>query len=318
MKAYFSLIVREWHEWRTVMMVVGILYVLGLVLATVAFHKGSDALIRDRIQWNWDQDEWHLDDEGDHEWFSPKELRGIGGSRMLFLGWTHLLRVGMSFINLALLVLALFYLADVVYKERADGSTFFYRGLPVGDLSILSSKLLVGTVGFLVLSFILGVVWVLYAQITFPGSMADELAQAGLSPFQVASLDLIGDWSVFHLLQLAWLLPFAAYFMFVSTVTRSRPLLVGVGVPLLLGLLWRFLVGDNALLRELTANLGVIGEILKAEWLETTDIASGEPIELFGSFSHYILSLRTVISLLIAGGFFGLTFFAYRKNLPVS
>ena len=321
MKAYIALLTREWREWRTVLIVVGILYALGLAGSAIMFYKESDVLMHGEIHTNWDRDERDFDeDEDDFKWFSPKELVTANRSQILLFGWTHVLRIGVSFINLALLVLALFYLADAVYKERADGSTFFYRGLPVGDLSILSSKLLVGTVGFLTLSFILGVFWVLFAQLTFPGSLAEVMAGAGLSPSQVASMDLIGDWVTFHILQLVWLLPFAAYFLFVSTATRSRPLLIGVGVPLLLGLLWRFLAGDNALLREITANLAVISDTLKAEWLGTKGpgIAPGEPIELFGSFSGYIISIRTVISLLVAGGFFGITFYAYRRNLPVS
>jgi len=321
MKSYIALLTREWREWRTVMIVVGLLYVMALVLSTVAFHKGSDAFVHDRIHMKWGQEEWGFEeDEEDYEWLSPGELASTRRSQIILFGWTHMLRVGVSFINLALLVLALFYLADAVFKERADGSTFFYRGLPVGDLSILSSKLLVGTVGFLVVSLILGAVWVLFAQLTFPASVKEAIAPAGLSPSQVATLDLFGDWAAFHILQLAWLLPFAAYFLFVSTVTRSRPLLVGVGVPLLLGILWRFLMGDNALLRELTANLNVLGETLKAEWLGTegSRIVPGEPVELFGSFASHIFSLRTVVSLLVAGGIFGLTGYAYRRNLPVS
>ncbi len=320
MKTFVALMVREWREWRTVLIVVGSLYLLGMIGWSVALHKGSNALIRGDIHTEWETFRGFGEDEDEPEWLTPKEMVAAGRSQALLFAWTHMLRASVSFINLALLVLALFYLADAVYKERNDGSTFFYRGLPVGDLSILSSKLLVGTVGFLTLSFILGVFWVLFAQLTFPGSLAKVMAVAGLSPSQVASMDLIGDWVMFHILQLVWLLPFAAYFLFVSTVTRSRPLLIGVGVPLLLGLLWRFLAGDNTLLREITANLAVISDTLKTEWLGTKgpNILPGEPIELFGSFSGYILSIRTVISLLVAGGFFGITFYAYRRNLPVS
>jgi len=322
MKSYLSLLVREWREWRTVMIVVGSLYFLGMVCWSVALHKGSNALIRGDIHTEWENFRGFGNDYNDDEpeWLSPKEMVSVKRSQVLLFAWTHILRAGVSFINLVLLVIALFYLADAVYKERADGSTFFYRSLPVGDLSILSSKLFVGTAGFLAVSFTFGVIWVLFAQLTFPGNLADVMAAASLSPSQVATTDLIGDWAMFHILQMAWLLPFAAYFLFVSTVTRSRPLLIGLGVPLLLGLLWRFLVGDNALLREITANLGVLGDTLKTEWLGTKgpEISPGESIELFGSFSSYILSIRTVISLLVTGGFFGITLYLYRRNLPVS
>jgi len=323
MKTFVALMVREWREWRTVMVVVGSLYLLGMIGWSVALHKGSNALIRGDIHTEWETFRGFgddVDDDDKPEWLTPKEMVAAGRPQALLFAWTHMLRVGASFINLALLVLALFYLADAVFKERSDGSTFFYRGLPISDVSVLSSKLAIGTVGFLGLSFILGVVWVLFAQLTFPGRLADLLSGVGLSPSQVANLDLIGDWMVFHVLQLAWLLPFAAYFLLVSTATRSRPLLVGIGAPLLIGLLWLWISGDSDLLALFTSNLSAVSGALKEEWLGTAGprIVAGEPIELFGSFAGYILSLRTAISMLVAGGFFGLTFYAYRRNLPVS
>ncbi|UCH09737.1 MAG: hypothetical protein JSU61_11020, partial [Fidelibacterota bacterium] len=279
-----------------------------------------NALIRGDVHTEW-EDFRGFDDDDDPEWLTPKEWTTVSKSQALLFGWSHMLRVGASFINVALLVLALFYLVDAVYKERSDGSTFFYRGLPVPDVCILSSKLAAGMVGFLGISFLLGVIWIFFAQITFPVRIGDLLEGAGLSAYQISSMDFIRDWLVFHVLQLAWLLPFAVYFLLVSTATRSRPLLVGVGLPLLLGILWRFLVGDNAFLRELTANFSLIGDALQEEWLGTEGphyVTTGESIELFGSFSGYLLSLRTVVSVLIAGGLFGLTTFTYRKNMPVS
>jgi hypothetical protein len=320
MKAYLTLLVREWREWRTVMLVVGCLYLLGMIGWSVTLYKGSSALIRGDIHTEW-EDFRGFDDDDDPEWLTPKEMAAASKSQALLFGWSHMLRAGAAFINVALLVLALFYLVDAVYKERSDGSTFFYRGLPMTDISILSSKLVAGVVGFLGISLFLGVIWVLFAQITFPGRIDDLLESAGLSSYQIASMDFIRDWLLFHVLQLAWLLPFAVYFLLVSTVTRSRPLLIGLGLPLLLVILWRFLIGDNALLRELTANFGMMVAAIAAEWLGTEgpfSVIAGETIELFGSFSGYLFSLRTVVSVLIAGGLFGLTAFAYRRNLPVS
>ena len=320
MKAYLTLLIREWREWRTVMIVVGSLYLLGMIGWSVTLYQGSGALIRGDVHTEWG-DFRGFDEDDDPEWLTPKEMANVSKSEALLFGWSHMLRVGAAFINVALLVLALFYLVDAVYKERSDGSTFFYRGLPMRDVWILSSKLVTGIIGFLGISFLLGVGWILFAQITFPGRIADLLRSAGLSVYQIGSMDFIRDWLAFHVLQLAWLLPFAVYFLLVSTVTRSRPLLVGVGLPLLIGILWRFLIGDNALLRELTANFGMIGDALQEQWLGTEGphhVSTGETIELFGSFAGYLLSLRTGISILIAGGLFGLTTFAYRKNLPVS
>ncbi|UCD37130.1 MAG: hypothetical protein JSW54_09875 [Fidelibacterota bacterium] len=321
MKTYLTLLVREWREWRTVMIIVGSLYLVGMVGWSVVLHKGSNALIRGEIHTEWEDFRGFDDDDDGPEWLTPRQMAAAGRAHVLLFGWSHMLRVGAAFINVVLLVLILFYLVDAVYKERSDGSTFFYRGLPVSDMSIISSKLVAGMVGFLGISFILGVLWIYFAQITFPGSIRDLLAGADLSPYQVASLDLIKDWLVFHCLQLVWLVPFGVYFLFVSTVTRSRPLLVGMGVPILLGLFWRFLIGDDAVWELLTTNFGAIGSAIQAEWLGAhgpEGVIAGEPIQLFGSFVGYLLSLRTVISLLVAGGLFGITVYAYRRNLPVS
>ena len=323
MSAYLALLQREWREWRMVIAIVLVLYVIGLIGAAVALRKGGDLLSSGRDNEAWQEQLEELDEEEidiDSRWFDAGDIMAASQAQILLFGWAHMLRTGVSFINLILLVVGLYYLSDAVYKERSDGSTFFHRGMPVGDVALLSSKLLMGTVGILVLSYLLGVFWVLEGHLTFPSGSAQMMAEFGFSPSQVAVGDLILDWAVFHILQLAWLLPVAAYFLLVSTVTRSRPVLVGVGVPLLLGLLWRFLVGDNALLRELTANFSVLGDILVDQWQggHPQNLAAGEPVVLFGSFSEYVLSLRTLFSVLVAGGLFGLTFFAYRKNLPVS
>jgi ABC-type transport system involved in multi-copper enzyme maturation permease subunit len=321
MRTFITLLIREWREWRTVILVASILYVIGLIGYTVAIYKGANALEDEDFRTEWFDEDWEEDFEEDElGWLSPEEFAQTSKADMLFYGWTFMLRAGISFIALSLLVLSLFYLVDAVFKERSDGTTFFYRGLPITDLALLSSKLLVGTVGFLTLSFVMSTILVYYAQITSPAEFSGLFRESGLSPFQIASMDLLGDWSVFHVLSLILILPYATYFLLVSTVTRSRPLLIGIGVPILLGILWRLVIGDNAFLREITSNIGTLGEALGQEWLgkDGPYAVAGEAVELFGSFSGYIFTVRTLISLMISGIFFSLTFYAYRRNLPVS
>ncbi len=320
MKTYLSLLKREFLEWRTVFIVLAAVYALGLVGASVGVNKLSTEVFRDgEVQFGWDEQEWR-DEEQLKEWLSPEETTDVVRSKMLLFGWSHLLRVGVTMISLVLMVVAVFYLTDAVYGERSDGSTFFYRSLPVGDVNVLASKLTTGIAGFLMLSFLGGIIWVLFARLTFPGGPAGVLKEMGYSPGQLGIFDFMGDWVIFHFLLLLWLLPYASYFLFVSTVTRSRPLLVGVGAPLLLGLLWLWIGRDDGLLALFTSNLSAVSGVLKEEWMGTAGpkFFAGESIELFSSFSGYILSIRTVLSLLVAGGFFGLTFFSYRRNLPVS
>ena len=97
----------------------------------------------------------------------------------------------------------------------------------------------------------------------------------------------------------------------------------------MLGLLWLWILRDDGLLVLFTDNIGAIANVLQAEfilpegppvWMSRglPRLVPGESIELFDSFTEYIFSLRTLISLAVAGGFFGLTFYAYRRNLPVS
>ena len=102
MKSFVALMVREWREWRMVMIVVGSLYVLGLAGSVLMFHKGSGALMRGDIHTKWDRGEWDFDvDEDDPEWLTPKEMVAAGRSQALLFAWTHMLRAGVSFINLA-------------------------------------------------------------------------------------------------------------------------------------------------------------------------------------------------------------------------
>ncbi len=322
MKTFLTLLIREWREWRVVMIIVSCLYLVGLVGSAIALYKGSDFLLQEDTQIDWDlgEDPFYGNEELP-PWLESGNQDAAERSVMLWAGWTHMLRGSVSMLNLALMVLALFYLADAVYKERSDGSTFFYRGLPVGDHLILSSKLLAGTAGFLLPSYIMGVIWILFAQITFPGELRELLDSVGFSTSRIANIDFIGDWAMFQLVQLVWLLPYATYLLFISAGTRSRPLLIGVGAPLLLGLLWLWITKDNGLLALFSSNISAITSALYEEWLTPSGsrlyLAAG-PVELFGSFASYIVSLRTLISLLVAGGFYMLTLFAYRRNLPVS
>ena len=326
MRTFGRLLIREFQEWRTVFLILVSLYVLGLVGAAIGLRYISNDILYQggEVHINWENGDWdwHDDDEEDlEEWLPADEMPDAQRSWMVLLGWSHLLRAAVSMLNLVLMVVAVFYLVDAVYKERSDGSTLFYRSLPVSDIGVLSSKLTVGLAGFLLVSLLMGIFWVLFARLTFPGGVASILKDMGYSPSQLAFFDFVGDWSVFHIVVLLWVLPYAAYFLFVSTATRSRPLLLGVGAPLLLGLLWLWISGgDSGLLALFTANLGAIAEVLRDQWtgMVSSQIHAGEPIELFRSFGGYIISLRTLASLLVAGGLFTATFFAYRRNLPVS
>jgi hypothetical protein len=342
MKQFATLLLREVAEWRLLLIVVGILYVLGLAGSAVGINRLANELVKesaeiklnvhlDRDDSVWDEDDWAEDDweYDDDEWLSPRDFMNFGWPAhvllkgregLLLYVWAHMLRGGLTAINLSLVFLALFYLVDSLYKERADRSTFFYRSLPVSDNALLFSKLVVGTTGFLLLSYLLGVIWVLFSRLVFPAEFSHLLEGNGLSLSQMALLDLVGDWFAFHLLQFLWLLPYALYLMFISAIVRSRPLLIALGAPFLLALLLRYSIGTVEPLAVLLSNLHALGAVLLGEWRggPPQALRPGETLELFGGFGAYILSARTFISILAAAGLAVGTRLAYRRNFSTS
>ena len=327
MKPFLHLLIREWLEWRGAITVMAVLYVLALSFSAVMLYRGSDKLLEGRMHLDLSEeshDPWEDDEE--LEWLTPQGVTAAARSGMILIVWTHLIKGGMTFMNVILLSLAAFYLFDATFKERADNSTFFYRSLPVSDGGVLGAKLLFGTVGFLALSWVMAVGMVLFARLTFPGELAGAMEGGGYSLSQVEFLDLFGDWTTFHLLQLLWLLPVAAYFLLISTVVRSRPLLVGIGIPLVAGLIWDYFAGDGGLFSVIARHVVKPWAALGHEWLGQSAMEKnlvpflepGAAIDLFGSFGPYILSLRTLVSLAVAAALAGATLVAYRRNMSVS
>lgn len=349
MRQFATLLLREVAEWRLLLIVVGVLFVLGLAGSAVGINRLAREVMKEstevKVKLHRDHDNQAVDEEdqaGDHdvwadddwefeddEWLSPREFMNFGWPAHYFLkgreglllyGWAHMLRGALAAINLSLIFLALFYLVDSLYKERSDRSTLFYRSLPVSDNILLLSKLTVGTAGFLMLSYLLGVVWVLFSQLVFPAEFSRLLEGNGFSLSQLALWDLVGDWFVFHLLQFLWMLPYALYLLFISAIVRSRPLLIALGAPFLLALLLRYSIGTVEPIAALLSNFDALGDVLMGEWRggPPQAIHPGETVELFGGFGTYIFQLRTLISILAAAGLAIGTRLAYRRNFSTS
>lgn len=325
MKQFLTLLRREFLEWRTVFFVVTGLYFLLLVLLAYGSYKVSNEIEQHSfslkrsgqeviIQFDNEEENPFTDDEKE-----PRRITLNEQPSQILEVWAHVVRGLMVGVNFMIVLLAIFYLADAVYKERSDASTFYYRSLPVSDTLVLGSKLVFGTVGILLLSFVLSTLLVLYVHLIVPGKANAILLASGLSLSQFQYGDLLGDWAAFHLLQLLWLSPFALYFLLVSTVVKNRPLLTAVGVLILLALVWKYLFGPLGIPNQITLNFGVFGDVLEQEWLEAPgQIESSSEIELFGSFWPYVLTWRTLIALLVSGVFGWITHWIYRKNIEVS
>jgi|GEM_PF-2486264 len=327
MKQFFALLKREFLEWRTVFFVVMGLYVLLLILLAYGSFRLSGALDEHGFSFQRNGREMILqfDQNGSGDTLNvPPDQQGrqftiTDQPKQILEFWGHLLRTILVAVNFLIILLAVFYLADAVFKERSDSSTFYYRSLPVRDSTILLSKLTFGTVGILLLSFVLSVLLVFYIHLMVPGKANAILLANGLSLAQFKYTDLIGDWAAFHVLQLLWLGPFAVYFLFVSTVVKNRPLLTAIGVLILLALAWRYIFGPLGVPNPFTGNFRVFNQVIQDQWLSVPEtITSRSTIELFGSFGSYIFSLRSLISVAVAGGLGWGTLYFYKRNIEVS
>jgi len=326
MKTLWTLLKREYLEWRTVLLIVGVLFVLLLALTGYGMYKFAEEYEHGNLGISGDHNELQLsprdsvrNDSGEME-FGGKTLKTFiteEPGTVLDI-WSHIIRGIPVGINFLLILLAVFYLADATYKERSNNSTYYYRSLPVPDIQVLSSKLIFGTVGILLLSMFFAVILVSYLHLIFPGDVNQVLEQSG---YALSRLDLghyYFQWAGFHLLQLCWLLPFAVYFLFVSTTVKGRPLLTGVGILLLAAILWKYLFGQAGIENLFTVNFGILGDVLRAQWVQSPSELGGDSVRLFGSLYQYLPTLRTVISLAIAAGGFWGTLALYRRNIEVS
>lgn len=322
MKTFTALIVREWREWRTVIAVMSVIYLLVMAGTAVAMQRGARVIIDDgnSSYQSGEFDDFNNFDEDDWDWFSNWHLADFLSGEMILFGYVHSIRGTAVMVNLALMLLALFYLADAVYKERSDGSTYFYRALPVPDHIILLSKLTAGTVGILLLSYVYGMLAVGFTRLAVPASFMQVLEDAELSLGQIAYGGFIWDWLVFHLLQLLWLSPYAAYMLLVSTAARGRPVMVGIGLPVLLTVVIGYFLQNDVLGDLLTSNIRSVGEVLAEEMrgYASPFIDPGEEVEVYGGFGRYLLSVRSMVSVIITVGLFYGTWWAYRRNLTTS
>ncbi|MCF7804735.1 MAG: hypothetical protein K9N46_05000 [Candidatus Marinimicrobia bacterium] len=330
MKTLLTLLNREWLEWRNVVYIFLGVFVALLLLSTfgsfrlahyidtgelMTYSEGDSTTLE--LSKSWGAEER---DEQVKKGNAVNLLEEMQQDPVQILQiWTHVVRGGMVLINLLVLSLAIFYLSDAVYKERADGSTFYYRSLPVSDVTVLVSKVLFGYVGVLVLSYLLTICVSLYLPMLMPYPIKEVLAEHSLSLSQIKLGSLYFDWGMFHILQFFWLLPVAMYFMFISVWVKGRPLLIGIGGIILAAIVWQIIFGRIDVPNQIVVNFGIFTDVMKEQWVTVPDsLNPGEPAELFGSFSGYIFSMRTLISLAIAGLFGYGTFIMYRRNIEVT
>ncbi|MBS1272303.1 MAG: hypothetical protein MAGBODY4_01444 [Candidatus Marinimicrobia bacterium] len=331
MKQLLTMLHREWMEWRKVVYIILGVFVGLTVLSTYWTYRAANKLEKKSFIIRSDGDTLSVESSigwGGFEWNSSGEehpdsldlrekMRSKPGEFFNFLAW--LLRGLMIGINLLVLSVSVFYLADALYKERADGSTFYYRSLPVTDFALLGAKFIFGYLGILVLSYLLSSVVALYLPLSMPGIFKEMLSEASLSLSQIRWGALFLDWGMFHIIQFIWLLPFAMYFLYISASVKGRPLLIGAGILILAVIAWQLIFGKIGFQNQIAVHLGFFSNIISEQWYNIPEtLSSNAKIDLFGSFTGYLITLRTFVSLLIGGAFGWGTYYMYQRNIEVT
>ena len=322
MRQFGALILREWIEWRRAIVVlflvffgVGILMLVPIGRATSAIDTQVDIFVENGSK----ADSLEITFFGETDWVhSPDDPTKLftnskGNVYQLMSG----IFVGIfSSINGMLFLVLLFYFADSIFKERDDGSTFFYRSLPMSDHKILLSKWVAAASGLLGLTLVLNVIAWFFAQISM--SVVPDFAESAIREMvaNIQMLDLFGDMFVLTFVRFLWTIPFFAFLFFVSSVAKRRPLLIGIGSPILLIFAWKILFGEAIMADQSIEYIIQQKTLLVEQWLVETD-ANGN-VEIFGSFWKYIFTTRTVVSLVFGSIFYTLAWLGYRKNIPTS
>jgi len=324
MKKFLALLHREWWEWRRTvlgtLMVYGFLLALSLVPAcriqdfeSSNVHFGSE----------WSQHDEH--DTGrnlmqqifDQGWDGTEEML-VDNPKIVLKPYSHGLLAGFHSLAVLILFISLFYFSDALFKERNDGSTLYIRSLPVGDHSILLSKIISGLLAIAGLTLIMTMLAMIHARLLlwvvssdFSGAIAPVLGQ-------IKTMDYFLDLIVYLLVSLIWLSPLFMYLIFISATVRNRPLVIGIGGPILLFIFLQVVFRNHDLAASVGEIFSSIAAMISDQMLNISHNDSKGSYEILGSFWSYLFSVRTAISIVVAGLFYGGALFMYRRNVSTA
>ncbi len=122
------------------------------------------------------------------------------------------------------LIVGVFYALDALYGERRDRSIFFWKSLPVSDLTVVLSKVAVPIVILPLVSFVIAIA----TQFVMLLLSTVFLAGSGISISELwteASFFHVSLVILYHLLTVhgLWYAPFFGWFIFVSAWARRAP-----------------------------------------------------------------------------------------------
>jgi ABC-2 type transport system permease protein len=149
-------------------------------------------------------------------------------------------------LNLVAVLFVSFYLVDCLYAERRDRSIYFWKSMPVSDGLTVASKLLVAMVavplGVWALSavthVVISLVFAVHAALGHVPAQA--IAWNTLTWLRVEFLLLIGI-----VLGVLWNAPISGYFLLVSALARRNAVMWAMGIPLLVPLIERIVLGSH-------------------------------------------------------------------------
>lgn len=346
MKQFLTLIRREWWEWRRVILwTIGVFTFL-MLLTLIPLNKLSNT-IDDSLEEGQEifstkmfkSSNFNKDEMTEEEWeeLSKSLRKNVLPDSVLYESkqatidslkenpmpvvkpYSYAILAGFSTIQMIILFIALFYFSDSLFKERSNSSTLFFRSQPLGDHKVLLSKLVSGTVGIIAVTIVMLIILLFYFRSAL-GVINENLwdiLKAAIS--QIRMFDLFGDLVVFQSVAILWLSPLILFLMMVSSVVKNRPLIIGVGGPILLVIVLQIIFGNNVFTKQITEIFMEISVMAENQLiLNKSDIVGGKGVEILGSFSGYLFSLRTIVSIAISAGFYWLTFIFYRKNISTN
>jgi len=330
MKPLMVLLKREWLEWSRVILgtIVVITFLNLLMLITVT--RGSnwmhekleqeghinleDIQINDEevgdvdIRMNGDEVEIYI--EGDaspylvEQWLEKSASPVVFGMRMGMLGT-------FAFV----LFLSLFYFSDAIYKERADHSTLFYRSLPVSDHLLLASKIGAGIIGVIGLTLFLSVEYLVFARlaILIIGEPINSLAAGVLG--KISFFGIFWDWFSYLIYAGIRMAPLALFLMLVGTFVKGRPLLIGIGGPILFSISWAIVFRSSAVLESIGRFFWGFNKVIFEQWGSMVNGVESGAVT-YGGFLGYLFTVDTLISVLVSALLYYGMWTLYRKNIP--
>jgi hypothetical protein len=109
--------------------------------------------------------------------------------------------------------------------------------------------------------------------------------------------------------------PLAIFLMLVGTFVKGRPLLIGIGGPILFSITWAILFQSGAFLKSLAKFFWGFNSVM-FEQMESMAKGVVDGNLIYGGFLSYLFSLDTLISLLVSALLYSGMWMLYRKNIP--